>query len=277
MRFHRSWRSLSAVMASGLVFTAITERAAGSPVSSEKSEQLYELIRNARFVDLTHAFGPGIPHWRDMGDETVTTLYDYPQSGFRIQKFCHVGQWGTHFDPPVHFIPGARTLDNIPPKDLFLPLAVIDVHARVAADPDYAVTRQDILDWEARNGPVPARAFVALRTDWSHRWPEQKAMQNVDASGVSHYPGWSMEAIRYLYEVRHITANGHETTDTEPGVVVTKNDYPIERYILAHDHYQIEIMANLDQVPEKGALISVGVPKVKDGTGFPVRVIAIIP
>ncbi|MFT9016071.1 MAG: cyclase family protein [Acetobacter sp.] len=245
--------------------------------ADSRAAQLYDLIGHARFVDLTHAFGPGIPHWRGMGDETVETKYDYDQLGFRIQQFCHVGQWGTHLDPPVHFIKNARTLDNIPPKDFFLPLVVLDVHEAVAKNPDYAVSRQDILQWEARNGPVPAGAFVALRTDWSHRWPNQKAMQNVDDKGVSHYPGWSLEAIRYLYETRHITANGHETTDTEPGIVTSKNDYSVETYILRNDHYQIELLANLDQLPARGALIAVGIPKVLNGTGFPVRAIAIIP
>jgi kynurenine formamidase len=50
-----------------------------------------------------------------------------------------------------------------------------------------------------------------------------------------------------------------------------------ETYILQHDHFQIEVMANLDQVPAKGALIVVAWPKVKDGLGFPARAFAILP
>ena len=57
-------------------------------------------------------------------------------------------------------------------------------------------------------------------------------MQNVDAQGTAHYPGWTMEALKYLYEVRHITASGHETTDTDPGLATTKDDYSLENYIL---------------------------------------------
>ena len=86
-----------------------------------------------------------------------------------------------------------------------------------------------------------------------------------------------MEALKYLYEVRHITASGHETTDTDPGLATTKDDYSLENYILGIDHYQIELLANLDQVLETGALVSVTWPDIKNGTGFPARVFAILP
>jgi hypothetical protein len=67
------------------------------------------------------------------------------------------------------------------------------------------------------HGQIPAGAFVAMRTDWSKRWPDAAKMENKDAHGVAHYPGWSLPALKYLYEDRKITASGHETTDTDPG------------------------------------------------------------
>jgi kynurenine formamidase len=39
----------------------------------------------------------------------------------------------------------------------------------------------------------------------------------------------------------------------------------------------LELLANLDQVPEAGGLVWVTTPKVEDGAGFPARVIAIVP
>src|SRR5205814_10421157 len=45
------------------------------------------------------------------------------------------------------------------------------------------------------------------------RWPNDAAMQNRDAAGIAHYPGWSMPVLKLLYEQRHIAASGHETTD----------------------------------------------------------------
>ena len=69
----------------------------------------------------------------------------------------------------------------------------------------------------------------------------------------------------------------HETTDTDPGLATTKDDYSLEAYILGINHYQIELLANLDQVPESGAVVVVSFPKPKGGSGFPARVFAILP
>jgi kynurenine formamidase len=243
----------------------------------------YRIIHAHRFVDLTHAFAPGIPHWKGFGDERVRTLYWYTPrrgtlgSGFFAQEFTHVGQWGTHVDAPAHFARGALTVDQIDPKQMFLPLVVIDVHQKVAADADYVLSMKDVHAWENAHGAIPAGAFVAMRTDWSKRWPNAAAMQNKDAQGVAHYPGWSMPVLRYLYNVRHVTATGHETTDTDPGIATTHDDYSLESWILHQNHYQIELLANLDKVPDAGALVMVTFPKPRDGSGFPARVIAIIP
>jgi kynurenine formamidase len=81
----------------------------------------------------------------------------------------------------------------------------------------------------------------------------------------------------YLYETRKITASGHETTDTDPGIATSKDDYSLESYILGTNHYQIELLSNLDQVPEAGALAVVSFPKIEKGSGFPARVFAIVP
>ena len=254
-----------------------TTLAAADLPASKGSNDLYALLASKRFVDLTHSFGPTTPHWKGFKEETVTTLYTIKKDGFNVQQFTHVGQWGTHIDPPAHFHEGLRTVDQIPPTEMVLPLVVIDVHTQVAKNPDYTLTLGDVQGWEAKHGRIPQHAFVAMRTDWSKRWPDQDAMQNHDAAGVAHYPGWSKPVLKLLYEDRGITASGHETTDTDPGLATTKDDYSLESYILGLNHYQIEMLANLDQVPEAGAVIIVTWPKQEGGTGFPARVIAIAP
>ena len=246
-------------------------------VPAPSLKEVYSSLASKRFVDLTHAFGPTTPHWKGFGDETVVDLYTIKKDGFKVQQFTHVGQWGTHIDPPAHFHEGLRTVDQIDPKEMLLPLVVLDVHAKVAKNPDYTLTLEDVRDWEAKHGRIPEHAFVAMRTDWSKRWPDDAAMQNRDSAGVAHYPGWSQEVLKVLYEDRKITASGHETTDTDPGIATTKDDYSLESYILGLNHYQIEMLANLDQVPEAGALVMVTWPKPEGGTGFPARVIAILP
>lgn len=241
------------------------------------------LIKTKRFVDLTHAFEPGVPHWPGFPDEKLETLYSYDEGqgsmgkGFLAQRYSLVGQWGTHCDAPAHFVQGKRTIDQIDPKEMVLPLVVIDVHKQAAKNADYTIRVEDVRNWEKRHGTIPTGAFVAMRTDWSKRWPNAKAMRNEDDKGVAHYPGWSKHVLKCLYEERKITASGHETMDTDPGVATSKNDYSLETYVLGTNHYQIELLANLDKVPESGAIVVVTFPKPKGGSGFPARVFAIVP
>lgn len=244
---------------------------------------MLDMLRSKEFVDLTHAFHPGIPHWPGFDNEVRVTMYHYDEGigikgkGFLAHQYTIPGQWGTHVDPPAHFARGKRFLDEISVKEMILPLIVINVSAKVASSPDYQISMDDIRAWEAKHGPIPREAFVAMRTDWSKKWPNSEAMSNQDAQGVAHYPGWSKEVLTYLYEERNITASGHETTDTDPGVATSKGDYSLEAYILSRDKFQIELLTNLDKVPEYGALIVVAFPKPKTGSGFPARVFAILP
>ncbi len=249
--------------------------AAAEPAAS--LHEAYQTLAAKRFVDLTHAFGPTTPHWKGFGEEVVNVLYTIPKDGFKVQQFTHVGQWGTHIDTPSHFHDGLRSADQIPVSEMLMPLVVLDVHDKVAKNPDYTITLADVQDWESKHGRVPEHSFVAMRTDWSKRWPNDAAMQNRDAAGHAHYPGWSKEVLKLLFEERHITASGHETTDTDPGTATDKDDYSLESYLLGLNHYQIEMLANLDQVPESGALVIVSWPKPEGGTGFPARVVAIVP
>ncbi len=239
--------------------------------------QVFDLLKSKDYVDLTHSFRPGIPHWEGFPNESVETVFNFSTSGFLAQKFSIVGKWGTHVDAPVHFHQGKRTVDQIDVKEMVLPLVVLDIHQKVSENPDYTINMDDVLAWESRYGKIPEGCFVALRTDWSKRWPNQTAMLNGDRNGTLHYPGWSMEVLRYLYEDRKITASGHETTDTDPGFQTTKDNYTLESYILGRDHFQIELLASLDKVPEYGALIVVAFPKPEGGSGFPARAFAILP
>jgi kynurenine formamidase len=265
-----------------LLFGMAAGAAVHSPAQPPQTlADAYRVIHAHRFVDLTHEFAPGIAHWPGFPDEQVKTLYWYTRkagtlgSGFFAQQFCHVGQWGTHVDPPAHFAPGGLTVDRIDPKQMFLPLVVLDVHEKAARNPDYVLSMDDVRAWERAHGAIPQGAFVAMRTDWAKRWPSQRAMENKDRRGTAHYPGWSLAVLKYLYGVRHITASGHETTDTDPGLATTHDDYSLESWILHHGHYQIELLANLDRVPESGALVMVTFPKPRGGSGFPARVVAI--
>lgn len=244
---------------------------------------LLDQLRACRWVDLTHAFAPGIPHYSGFPDEQRTVLYHFDAgvgtmgAGFLAHEYSHVGQWGTHCDPPAHFARGGRTQDEIGIEEMILPLVVLDLRDAAAADPDLAVGVEHLHAHEAEHGAIPAGCFVAASLGWGAKWPDADAMANRGPDGVPHSPGWGVDALRLLVEERGITAIGHDVTDTDPGARVAAGEAPAETYILGADRWQLELMAGLDAVPPRGALIVATWPKPEGGTGFPARAFAIAP
>jgi kynurenine formamidase len=242
-----------------------------------------------RVVDLTHTFGPGVAGSEDFAGERREQALSLRRDGFDLQRHSMPGAWATHVDAPAHMRAGGRTVDQLRPDELVLPLVVIDLSAEVARDPGTCLDVPHVLDWERRHGEVPRNAFVAFRSDWSNRWPGQDEMRGRQADGRVRSPGWTVAAIDFLVGQRDATAFGHETIDADPGSRVTSDpgganaeqiagrQHPAEARIFAHDRYQVEMMAGLAEVPPLGATVVVGVGKARDATAFPARVLALVP
>ena len=257
----------------GLLLVAI---AIATPAHAQSDlARAYQIIATKKFVDLTHSFSPDTPVWSGFGqakfsvasDPKTHESYTIAKDGFRATYYEMVGQYGTHVDPPAHFDEKGITMDEIPLKQMILPLIVLDDTPYLAKDENHAFSVEDLKAWEKKHGRVPKGAFVALRTDMSKDWdkdPEHFKRQL--------FPAWAFETIKFLYEQRGVVATGHEAMDTD-----TTDKMDSETWLLQHGHYQIEVMTNLDQVPTKGALIVVSWPKVKQGLGFPARAFAIVP
>ena len=113
---------------------------------------------------------------------------------------------------------------------------------------------------------MPVGVFAALRTDMYKDFEVQP-----ERFKRSPFPGWSLAAIRYLFEQRKVVAVGHESLDTD-----TSDAFDSEAWRLKNNRFQIEVMANLDKVPATGAVIVVTWPKAKNGFGFPARAFAIL-
>ena len=241
-----------------------------------------ETLKKGTWVELSHPLTNESPYWGGMPDGVVdlcNTVFDYDSEilSCRIQTYKVPGQFGTHGDFPSHFTAGQVGSEAFGGAQMVLPLCVIDLTGKVAAEgPDTAVTVEDIKAWEAEHGRVPEGAFVALRTDWSKRWPDNDALNNFDAEGGEHCPGWSLSALQFLYEERGIAMNGHETFDTDASyLAVEADDLACERWVLDNGHLQVEVMANLDQVPATGAIVFVFWPRIEEATGLPARVVAV--
>jgi kynurenine formamidase len=259
-----------------LAFAFLVAAVMAAPVHAQSDlARAYRVIAGKQFVDLTHSFGPDTPVWSGFGQAKMTPAadpktgrpYTIKEDGFHATYYQMVGQYGTHVDPPAHFAEGGKTIDEIPLKQMILPLIVLDDTPYLGKDENHAFSVADLMAWEKKHGRVPRGAFVALRTDMYKDWDT-----NPERFKRAPFPAWAFETIKFLYEQRGVTATGHESMDTD-----TTDKMESETYILQQGHYQIEVMANLDKVPPKGALIVVTWPRVKEGLGFPARAFAILP
>lgn len=237
--------------------------------------------KNYKWVELSHSLNNDSPYWAGIPEGSVElgkVVFDWgnPMLDCLIQTFKFPGQFGTHIDFPVHFIKEGTASEAFGVKDMMYPLCVIDITAKVKEDCHYAVTVDDIKEYEAKYGQIPEGAFVALRTDWSKNWPDMDAISGIAEDGSENFPGWSMEALKFLIEERNIAMNGHETLDTDASVLAAEaGDLACERYVLSQNKLQVEVLTNLDQVPPAGAIAVVAWLRIEGATGLPARVWAI--
>lgn len=245
-----------------------------------KNMELWEilsLLKSSKYkwVDLSYEVSDKTPHYEGFRDIQTKEVLSFATDKVCSIEYTLVSQYGTHVDPPYHFIQGGRRLHQIGIKDFVFPLCIIDASQKVAENHDYGLTREDIEEWESIFGPIPENSFVAMRSDWYKR--EGAAFTNKDAEGNCHYPGWTKAALQYLCEVRKVGAIGHEPSDTDPAITQTTDLWAGERYYLEKDKYQVEMLRNLDQLPAKGAIIFCTFPAVRDAPGFTARCFAICP
>jgi kynurenine formamidase len=269
-----------------MMLLAIAVLLFSSCASNSLWNELARLKSDYRWVDLSFEVSPETVHWWGFDPLLVTPKFTFEgtykdfgeneHNSFKANLYTLPGQYGTHTDFPGHFDPKGRTMDSYDVTELAYPLAVIDKSQAVKANPDYSLTKQDVLDWEKQYGTIPAGTFVAFRSDWSKR--SAADYEATDAEGNSHYPGWDIEAIRYLIDERNVAVLGHETPDTDAAIVGNSDVGMIgEDYILDKGRLNVELLRNLDKLPPVGAIVFVTFPNIKDGVGFASRVFAIAP
>lgn len=240
-----------------------------------------------RVIDLTQTLSPDFPQislppefgqcWPFRIEEV--SRYDERGPGWYWNNFSCGEHTGTHFDAPIHWITGRdlpnNATDTIPVTHLIAPACVIDCSAEAAADADFLLTVAHLQAWEARHGRIPPRAWVLMRTDWSKR-TDPVAYQNYDESG-QHTPGPDTEVVRFLIEQRDVIGFGSEAIGTDAGQGFhLRPPYPCHTLMHGAGRYGLQCLTNLDQLPPTGAVIITPPLKIQNGSGSPLRVLALV-
>jgi kynurenine formamidase len=246
------------------------------------------LSGDIRVIDLSAPLGPDTPLIflpPEIGRNTppikVHNISRYDANGpYSSWNWLELGEHsGTHFDAPVHWITGKDypdgATDTIPPKNFVAPVNVIDISAEVAKNPDHLLTPDQIEAWEGRHGRIEPGSWVLLRSDWYKRNGSAATFLNADDKGP-HSPGPTAEAIEFII-ARGAIGWGSETVGTDAGSAGGMNP-PFPAHTLMHkaNRYGLASLVNLDKLPPRGAILIAAPLKFVDGTGSPVRALALV-
>jgi kynurenine formamidase len=257
---------------------------------SDVLRQLVDELRSGalQVVDLTQPLGPdtpviGLPEIFASSPGVsldVISRYDDQGPAWYWNTLSLGEHTGTHFDAPVHWITGKdlpdNTCDTIPVARFVGPACVIDVSEQVAQDHDFLLTPTQVAAWEEDHGRIPAGAWVLLRTDWSKR-SGAEAFLNVAEDGP-HSPGFHADTSALLANDREVLGVGVETVGTDAGQAGGfEPPFPNHSTMHGAGKFGLASLCNLDRLPPTGAVVIAAPLKIVDGSGSPLRVLAITP
>lgn len=204
--------------------------------------------------------------------------YDERGVAWHWNNFTVGEHTGTHFDAPVHWVSGKdlpnNSVDKVPVRNFVVPAVVLDFSTECTVNADFLLRVEHITAWEAIHGPIPAGSWVLFRTDWSKRTGDAYTNRQTDGA---HTPGPSTEAIEYLIKQRNVLGFGVETIGTDAGQAhLLTPPYPAHTLLHGAGRYGLQCLENLDLLPPTGALLICPPLKIRDGSGSPLRVLALV-
>ncbi len=223
-------------------------------------------------MEMTHTYDGDFPTFFNEPGISYKQIFNWDEHKFNLFDLTIREHTGTHIDAPLHFSENGKAVDELAVSDLIVPLCVVDIREKAAADADAQVTPDDLEAWISDNGDIPDRACVAMNSGWADKVGTD-GFRNADGDGGLHFPGFHVEATQMLLEQTSAAALAVDTLSLDHG---PSGDFATHYAWLPSGRYGIENIAGLDQVPAAGATLVVGAPKHKGGTGGPARIFAMV-
>lgn len=251
--------------------------AQGAAYGQEKGQE------KGKILDMTYAFGDDSIYWptgKSFKSEKVFWGINDQGRWYASNNYGANEHGGTHVDAPIHFAHKGRTIDQVPLKEWIGPAVKIDVTQQCAKDRDYRLTVEDIKNFEKKHGKIPACAWVIMYTGiGTSYYPDKRKVLGTHKTGKEavaflSFPGFSAESVRFLLKERNITGIGLDTPSIDYG---KSKDFIVHQILCGADKLAIENIANLDKLPCTGAMLFAVPMQIKNGTGAPARVFAILP
>lgn len=247
------------------------------------------LSGNVEVVDCSCVLGPKTPILKlppELAEDTpqveIHRISEYDDKGpFWAWNWLKLGEHsGTHFDAPHHWVTGKDYsdgyTDTLSVQRLIAPVNVIDCSKEAEEDHDFLLTDEGVKAWEAEHGEIGESEWVVMRTDWDKRSHSEEAFLNADEDGP-HSPGPTPECIEYLLS-KKIVGWGAQVIGTDAGQAGGMTPpFPAHNLLHLNNCFGLASLTNLDKLPPKGAILIAAPLKIEQGTGSPIRALALVP
>lgn len=261
-----------------VVFTAIVSLSS----CVQNQPDAAAILAGGHWIDLTWDFEESTVYWpTNVMFKHDTVFYGINDKGYFYSSFKYSAEehGGTHFDAPLHFAQGGRSVEQITMNELTGNAIVLDISTQSAQNRDYLVSADDFLQWEKKYGIIPDQSIVLLHTGFGKFWNDHEKYTGTNKSGAEgvaelHFPGLSPEAAEWLVKERKLKAVGIDTPSIDYG---QSKDFKTHRFLCANNVTAYENIANLEKVPPRGSYLVVAPMKIKGGSGSPLRLLAWIP
>ncbi len=239
-------------------------------------------LSKGKWIDLSYDFSDETVYWVTAKEFEKETVAEGKTDGgffYSAYNYSAAEHGGTHIDAPVHFAEGRQTVDQIPLDRLIGAAVKIDVSAKTAGNADYQISVEDLTNWEKTNGQIPDGSILFFQTGFGKFYPDKAKYLGTDKRGDEavkdlHFPGLAPEAAKWLVANRKIKAVGLDTASIDYG---QSTKFESHVALMSENIPAFENVANLDQLPAKGATVMALPMKIKNGSGAPLRIIALLP
>lgn len=247
--------------------------AAGSALATVAPALPARAAGHQQVVDLTHRLVKTFPSF--LGPQAVfdRVLFEIETDGFYTKEWTFDEHIGTHLDTPGHFSLGMALVDELEPSTLIAEVAVVDISQRARMDANATVEVRDLIAHERAYGRIPEHALVCMYSGWAEKVADGDAFRGGAGFPDLNFPGFSGDAAEWLIRRRNPVGIGVDTLSLDPG---NSADFAVHVGFLGSGRYGIENLANLDQIPARGATAFVGPIPWEEGSGSPCRVLAVV-
>ena len=242
-----------------------------------------EIKAKEKILDMTYPYEEDTIYWpttKPFHLEKLTWGISPGGWWYASNEYSASEHGGTHTDAPIHFAEKGRTMDKIPLAEWIGPAVKIDVSVKCEQNRDYMLAVEDIENWEKKFGRIPDGAWVIMSSGIDAKYyPDKKKVLGTDKRGLEaipelSFPGFGPESAEFLVKNRNITGIAIDTPSIDAG---KRTDFKVHQIICGANKLALENIANLDRLPASGATLYVIPMLIKDGTGSPARVFAVLP